>query len=265
MWRRFRTVDPPPIAMDELQWVAPERAPAPIHFYGLNAGFIAAIAAWTKETQVDHDRFDGITRALGAAATRRGLSRALAGGGLGVLVGSAFGALRLTGAVAARNKTRKKGKKRKRKPSSRLVVNQYGCVEVGQPCKGDSTLCCSGICQGAAPKKGKPDTSRCIAHGTGSCTQEGEGFCTATNPGALRCNNSINCACIETTAGSNFCYEGRADQAAKMCVQCRKDADCDALGFPPGSACAPVGTGNCAGLCATGMACLIPCGAAPNP
>jgi hypothetical protein len=35
------------------------------------------------------------------------------------------------------------------------------------------------------------------------------------------------------------------------------------LGFAPGSACVPFGTGNCAGICPTGMMCVAPCGAVP--
>jgi hypothetical protein len=35
------------------------------------------------------------------------------------------------------------------------------------------------------------------------------------------------------------------------------------LGFPPGSACAPIATGNCVGTCPTGMVCMAPCGDVP--
>jgi hypothetical protein len=214
---------------------------------------------------MDQMRFDAMTRTWSSLPSRREVLRSLAGAGVG------FGSLLLPGIAEAKKHKKKTKKKRKEQPQlqlqpqpqpqplSPLVFNQYGCVAVGQPCRGDGTNCCSGICQGAAPAEGQLDTSRCAAHGTGSCKQQGEGICTATNPAALKCNNSANCACIETTAGSNFCYEGRADQADKLCTECSKDADCEALGFPPGSACAPVSAGLCAGLCATGMACLIPC------
>src|SRR5688572_5629374 len=112
---------------------------------------------------MDHDRFDGLTRALSAAASRRGIGRALAGGGLGTILGSAFGAL----TVDAKKKRHKKNKKRKKR--SKPNFNQYGCLEIGQPCRGHSTRCCSGICQGAAPKQGKKDTSTCVAHDAGVC------------------------------------------------------------------------------------------------
>ena len=206
---------------------------------------------------MDQHRFTALKDSLGSLPTRRDVLRGLASAGLGL------GTLRLSDAVEAKSK--KKGKKKKKgksKKQQQPVLNQYGCLDVGQPCKGDSTLCCSGICEGTAPKKGKQDASRCVAHDTGTCRQEGEGICTATNPAALKCNNSVNCGCIKTTAGSNFCYEG--ENGGNYCADCRKDADCVALGYPPGSACAPTAIGLCAGLCATGMACLAPCGTAPT-
>jgi hypothetical protein len=46
-------------------------------------------------------------------------------------------------------------------------------------------------------------------------------------------------------------------------IPCRRDADCVALGVPPGVACAPRSKGLCAGICETGMACILPCGAEP--
>jgi hypothetical protein len=66
---------------------------------------------------MDHDRFDGLTRSLGAAASRRTLGRALAGGGLGTLLGSAFGALE----VDAKKKRHKKNRKRKTRKVTRTV------------------------------------------------------------------------------------------------------------------------------------------------
>jgi hypothetical protein len=50
-----------------------------------------------------------------------------------------------------------------------------------------------------------------------------------------------------------------------QCVTCRRDTDCVAAGLPPGSACAPVSQGFCAGNCPGGMACLVPCGTGPPP
>ncbi|MGH2618407.1 MAG: hypothetical protein ACRDJC_24515, partial [Thermomicrobiales bacterium] len=51
------------------------------------------------------------------------------------------------------------------------------------------------------------------------------------------------------------------------CADCKKDADCEALGFPTGSACLPWSDGQCADDCdEIGMVCAIPCGAEiPEP
>ena len=211
------------------------------------------------------------TRSLSSLPSRRDVLRGLAGAGLGL------SALRLSDAVAAKHKN-KKGKKRKRKKTSQtpitpppftlppLVFNQFGCVEVGQPCRGDNTNCCSGICQGSAPTPGQPDTSRCAAHDTGTCRQDIEGLCTIPDLFLATCNNRTDCGCIRTTAGSNYCAELFGGPGFSQCVSCERDADCIAAGLPAASACAPVSPGRCAGTCATGMACLVPCGAVrPGP
>lgn len=124
---------------------------------------------------MDHTHFDAFTRSVGTAS-RRKFGRALAGGGLGALLGSAFGALDVE---AKKKRHKKKGKKRtdtqQTPPAGAppevppLAINQFGSVEVGQPCRGDGALCCSGICQGAAPAEGQTDTSRCIAHNASIC------------------------------------------------------------------------------------------------
>ena len=67
---------------------------------------------------MDHNRFDALTRALGAAASRRDFGRALAGGGLGTLFGSAFGTL---DADAKKKRDKKKSKKLKSKTVTRTV------------------------------------------------------------------------------------------------------------------------------------------------
>src|SRR5688572_22682324 len=85
-----------------------------------------------KEIDMDHDRFDGLTRSLGGAASRRGFGRALAGGGLGALLGSAFGALDAD--------AKKKGRKKKRRRST-----QQGCTPncTDRTCGNDG---CGGSC-----------------------------------------------------------------------------------------------------------------------
>ena len=216
---------------------------------------------------MDQHYFDGLSRTLARLPSRRDVLRGLAGAGLGL------GALRQPDAIAAKKKGRHKKTRKKHPPSPPLqpslqlplVFNQYGCVEVGQACRGDNSLCCSGICDGAVPaNEHEPDNSRCAAHGSGTCHQDREGICTIPNLALATCNNRSNCGCIRTVAGSNFCAElFSGGPGSSQCAFCQRDADCVALGLPPETACAPVFDGICAGLCPTGMACLVPCAALP--
>jgi hypothetical protein len=67
------------------------------------------------------------------------------------------------------------------------------------------------------------------------------------------CNNRTNCGCFRTTGGSDVCAELFPPSD---CAECRRDTDCEALGFPLGSACIPYD-------CPSGFACIVPCGKAP--
>ncbi len=167
-------------------------------------------------------RFDSLVRSL------HGSRRALLAGGIAVSA-SWLGAP----AIDARNKNKKRKNDRpKPKP------NEFGCLEVGDPCKSEDQ-CCSGVCDG---KKGK---RACRAHDTGTCKQDGQ---------LVPCNNRTTCGCFRTTAGSDICSELFGPSA---CAACQRDADCEALGFPAGSACGPSPI-----PCDTGaMACFVPCGA----
>jgi hypothetical protein len=197
-------------------------------------------ATASKEDQMNSKLFKGVTRSLTSAPSRRDILRGLAGTGLGLGIGRW---------PAPADAKKKRKRKKKAKP------NAYGCLEVGDPCK-NAGHCCSGICQG------KQDKRKCKAHGTGTCDQEGPGLCTAPNPELLLCDNSAECACIRTTAGTKFCYDMRSE-AGTDCADCQKDADCETLGFPSGTACAAVSEGRCAGVCAGGMMCMVPCGYEP--
>jgi hypothetical protein len=183
---------------------------------------------------VDHLSFDDVTRTLTSLLTRRNALRALAG------VGFSLGGLRLAEVAGARKKRQRRKKTRKVKP------NQFGCLEIGDPCQ-NADQCCSGICQG---KKGK---KRCRAHDIGTCDQDRPGYCAEGNPNDAACNGGQG-ACFRTTSGSNICINNLD------CRECQKDADCVALGYPPGAACVQVsGDLACAELCTdeTGhMACV---------
>jgi hypothetical protein len=176
--------------------------------------------------------FDGLICSL--VASRRALfpgMLAMAAGWVGVSTGEA--------------KKKHKHKAKKANP------NEFGCISVGKTCK-NAEQCCSGACEG---KKGK---KRCRAHDTGTCDQNVDGICEADDLAQTLCGDT--CACIRTTAGSNVCFD---PGAGSDCADCQKDADCQALGFPAGSACAPSTGINCAGACESGMLCAVPCGVAP--
>jgi hypothetical protein len=178
---------------------------------------------------MDSDRFDDLVRLLSTASTRRPFLRRLA---------TAVGLLALGDFRTADAK--KKGKKKKKK----LKLNQFGCVDVGGKCRGNSDNCCSGICDGSKPKKGKKDKSRCIAHHVGSCTS-GQDSC----PEIVPCGQ--NRECYQTTGKAGFCAaEGLCD-----CAPCKKDKDCE-LEFGPGAACI-VCTTDCVGVNgSSGTACV---------
>jgi hypothetical protein len=195
---------------------------------------------------VDQYRFDALTRALSGVAVRRNVLRGLTGACLGL------SGARLAGIAEARKKP-----KNKPKPTPKPKPNKYGCFNVGAPCK-RAGQCCSSLCEG------KPGKQTCRAHGTGICKQGGPGACAATSVedlAKLACDGT-RCFCFRTTAGSNFCSGGPYTDGSS-CADCKTDADCEALGFPAGSACAP-SKGIC-GVCASGTACLAPCGPETPP
>lgn len=201
---------------------------------------------------MDQTSFNAVTQTVTHVPSRRDVLRGLAGAGLGL------GLLRRPEALDAKEGKKNKKKKKPKKPQP----NAFGCFNVGQPCRGNSVNCCSGICQGNKPKRGKQDKSKCVAHDTGTCNQEAAGVCTGAVPALAACNNRTDCGCFRTTAASSYCAE-LFGPGLSQCATCQRDADCVAMGLPAGSACAPVSEGFCAGLCATGMACLVPCGTVP--
>jgi hypothetical protein len=173
---------------------------------------------------MNDDRFDRLTRTLSHLRTRRHLATALG------LVAVATGAFRSPSTQAKNNKNKKRKK---------LQRNKYGCVDVGGNCRGRDNVCCSGICDGKKPKKGKRDRSTCIAHNVLDCP-----------PGADECQD-VSVACGTTLPGTCFQTTGRASFCAFIgtCKDCQKDADCGA-----GGACAVCP--GCGGISDT--ACLAP-------
>lgn len=186
---------------------------------------------------MEANRFDAITRLLDHPATSR---RALCGLSLSPL---AWLVTTLPGNNAEARRNRKH-KLKNPKP------NAFGCLEVGNPCR-TAKQCCSGVCKG---KKGK---RTCRAHGVGTCTQDQLDWCAVESLAeehlALASCNGRQGLCIHTTTASNACVNFH------VCADCKRDADCEAMGAPAGSVCAPFsGSRACAGFCEEtgGMACF---------
>jgi hypothetical protein len=209
---------------------------------------------------VNQTHFDAVTRAFARRAerslpSRRHILRGFAGLGLG-LVG-----LKLPGIAAAKKTHRGKQKGKKKQPKKQTGTqpqpefNAFGCLDVGQPCQGNNSLCCSGICQGAAPQPGALDTSICVAHDSGVCKRTA----TTCEVGTLvQCvAGDSSSICLRTTGNAAFCASAVFD-INKYCRVCSKDTDCQAE-YGPGAACVLL-DGICSGFCGvTGLtACLPP-------
>ena len=202
---------------------------------------------------MDQIQFDAVTRTVRRLPSRRHVLRGLAGMGLGL------GGLQLSDVANARkqHKGKKKAKKKqsKNQPETQPqpVFNAFGCLDVGQPCRGNSSLCCSGICQGAAPPPGAPDTSTCVAHDTGVC-KKGATTCEAGT--LVECVADDTSICFRTTGNAPFCGSVMID-IKKYCRVCAKDTDCQAE-YGPGAACV-VFDGVCSGFCGvTGLTACLP-------
>lgn len=204
---------------------------------------------------MEASKFDLIARTLGRATARRLL---LAGLAISPIAGYlAAGGL---GNVEAK----KKQKKSKKAPTP--VVNEFGCLDVGQPCRGNSALCCSGVSKGKKPKKGKKDTRTCAVHHTGNCTPQ-RAICEVEAPVLSLCDlPSDTSHCMHTTGNGIFCGSLLSFTESIHCRACARDSDCLAFGFAPGSACAILAGSVCdeGAVCANteGRACVPPAGPA---
>jgi hypothetical protein len=200
---------------------------------------------------MDARRFDHLTRSLSAATSRRAILPTLEAGAFGLAMPSHLRQV----AIAKQDK---KGRKKKKK----LVFNQFGCIDVGGKCRGNDANCCSGLCEGKKPKKGKKDKSRCVAHdtGTGCVAGQQSPFCQGVMPAALdsegmlgQCTTSTGVAgvCQTTTGNAPYCQRDRA------CMRCTKDTECEVV-CGPGAVC-----GLCDGCVLNGgTACFGPASSA---
>jgi hypothetical protein len=194
---------------------------------------------------LDSFHFDDLIRWLGNASPRRRLLGGLAGSALGLV------ATRLPDLAQAKKKHKHNGKK------ARLARNEFGCVDVGGACQGNGSNCCSGLCDGKKPKKGKKDMSACVAHDdAGICFADSD-TCTVGQSVPCSADNDA-CDCVLTTGKAGFCGDFTAGPQA-LCRDCAKDADCEDE-FGAGAACVLLG-GVCTPFCPdTGRtACVPPC------
>jgi hypothetical protein len=189
---------------------------------------------------MDADRFDALARTLNETPSRRGALRLLTGSALASVLGG-------LGALPAAAKKSKRPKK-----------NGYGCLDVGQKCRGKDSKCCSGICQGKKPKKGERDKSKCVAHNTGGCALDRD---VCFNPQLSPCSKTA--FCLTTTGNAPFCGQATGGPET-FCRTCRTDKDCEAAGVGLGAACVVLRTqGYCLNGCegingSSGTACLAP-------
>ncbi|MFN8661923.1 MAG: hypothetical protein U0075_08530 [Thermomicrobiales bacterium] len=139
---------------------------------------------------------------------RRSVLAGLAGSMLGLIAGGP------SDLVAKEKKDN--DKKRKKKPLQR---NEFGCVPVGKHCRGNDSVCCSGVCDGKKPKKGERDRSECVPHDTGGCVKgQQSGFCHAGSMGTPCTSSAGHPGTCETTTGNaGFCV------ATGSCTDCDTD------------------------------------------
>jgi hypothetical protein len=162
---------------------------------------------------LDVPQFDGLTRAIASESSRRRVLLGLAGGIIGI------GPDWQAGSVEA-----KKGKKKRRPP-----FNEFGCLNVGVRCR-NGGQCCSGLCSGKKPKKGKKRKKRCQGHDATNCPGgQIEASCGGINQPCATTAGTPG-VCNTTTGNAAFCGAGGD------CFPCHRDADCvDSCGA--GAAC----------------------------
>jgi hypothetical protein len=189
---------------------------------------------------------------LSALFSRRSLLPSLSAAALGL-----FLSLRPTLDLA-------KQKHRKRKTKKPPAPNDFGCLDVGQPCREDIAPCCSGLCAVVKAKKKKKARLTCVAHHADTCKAD-RNYCSSQVFEEFTCGpldqfGNPDAVCLKTTGSAGFCADNYGFSQTKHCLFCRKDADCVVAGFPPGSACVLLQGGDCDAACpaTNGRSCFPP-------
>jgi hypothetical protein len=201
---------------------------------------------------MDQHHFPAWTRSVRSLPSRRDVVRALAGSGLGL------GALRLSDAVAAKNKKKGKKKRKKKNTQQRCTPNctERTCGNDG--CGGSCGTCGSAqVCRGGACCT--PDSFSATCGGrcgtwTNNCGQpvvcptcpDGR-TCSSNGTCAIVCDDPTDCPSVRCNGCSNLNTDGVRQCIADVTTKrCSVTADC-----PPGAHCQDLGGNNgfCIELC----------------
>jgi hypothetical protein len=106
-----------------------------------------------------------------------------------------------------------------------------GCVNVGGKCRGNDANCCSGICDGKKPKKGKKDRSRCQAHDASTCQPGQSPEVCGDEDVVCTTSGGEKGMCATTTGNAGYCFN-----AVQLNGSCTRDTDCQD-GVGPSAAC----------------------------
>jgi hypothetical protein len=185
---------------------------------------------------MENSRFDGLTRGLMHARTRRGLARLLVGLARG-------GSLAVLGAHGAEAK-RKKGKNRKKKKRKQPVATVPSAPPAACVPEAQSVTCGGAPCGsvranncGQAVNCGCPPGSKCLLNGT--CAR----MCVGHSGDCDGCAGNAFCT-NENTEGQQHCVLESACADHQECFtstsECPRGTQCQDCGIGQGRRCIPV-------------------------
>lgn len=183
------------------------------------------------------DRFDELVRSLILARSRRAMLSLFAGGLIALGGAEAM-------VVEAKKKSKKKRKKKRRKKRKKKCTKQ-GRVFCKKTCCPPGDVCASGQCV--------TGQGTCEA-GADACAGTGDPFC-------FDASGEHQCICQTRLEGGTRCSV--FGDIGGQCGECETDADCVALGLPPGSSCIDASLGTCVCPEAERGVCVIPCSSNP--